>query len=160
MAENLCYKFAKKDKELFGNIKGVTDKGWYTNSYHVTPTEHIDWDKKWELEAPFQQISSGGAISYVEVPNMTHNVEAILSMMKFLYDHIQYAEFNTKLDYCHKCGYSGEIKVNKDGDWECPNCGNKDRRYLTVVRRTCGYLGSNFWNKGKTKEISQRVTHI
>lgn len=159
-AESLCYKFAKKDREIFGSVQGVTDKGWYTNSYHVTPTEHIDWDKKWELEAPFQQISSGGAISYVEVPNMTHNVEAVLTMMDFLYNHIQYAEFNTKLDYCHKCGYSGEIKVNKDGDWECPNCGNKDRNYLTVVRRTCGYLGSNFWNKGKTKEISSRVTHI
>lgn len=136
--ETLCYKFAKKDKELFGSIKGVTDKGWYTNSYHVTPTEHIDWDKKWGLEAPFQQISSGGAISYVEIPNMTHNPEAVLTMMKFIYDNIQYAEFNTKLDYCHKCGYSGEIKVNADGDWECPQCGNKDRNQLTVVRRTCG----------------------
>ncbi len=159
-SESLCYKFCKKDKELFGEIKNVTDKGWYTNSYHVDVREPIDWDKKWELEAPFQKISSGGNISYVEVPDMKPNPEAVLSMMKFLYDHIQYAEFNTKLDYCHKCGYDGEMKVNKDGEWECPKCGNTDRNYLTVTRRVCGYLGSNFFNKGKTAEISQRVMHI
>ncbi len=159
-AESLCYQFAKIDKETFGSIEGVTDKGWYTNSYHVVPTEHINWDDKFQYESKFQKISSGGCISYVEIPNMTNNVEAVLTMVQFIYDNIQYAEFNTKSDYCHKCGFDGEIKVNADGDWECPKCGNKDRNYLTVVRRTCGYLGSNFWNKGKTAEISQRVEHI
>lgn len=159
-AETLCYRFAKIDKETYGEIKGVTDKEWYTNSYHVTPTEHIWWDEKFVLESAYQRISSGGCISYVEIPNMTHNGEAVLSMIQFIYGHIQYAEFNTKSDYCHKCGFDGEIKVNKDGEWECPRCHNKDRNYLTVTRRTCGYLGSNFWNKGKTEEISQRVEHI
>ena len=159
-AESLCYKFAKIDKEKFGTIKDVTDKGYYTNSYHVDVREKIDAFDKLKFESEFQKISSGGAISYIEIPNMQNNIEALRSVVKFIYDNIQYAEFNTKSDYCHVCGYDGEIKINEDNEWECPNCGNKDHSKMTVVRRTCGYLGENFWNAGKTKEIKQRVLHL
>ena len=159
-AESLCYKFARIDKEKFGTIKDVTDKGYYTNSYHVDVREKIDAFSKLKFESEFQQISSGGAISYIEIPNMSKNIDALESVVKFIYDNIQYAEFNTKSDYCHVCGYDGEIIINDDNEWECPNCGNKDHSKMTVVRRTCGYLGENFWNVGKTKEIKQRVLHL
>ena len=159
-AESLCYKFARIDKERFGTIKDITDKGYYTNSYHVDVREKIDAFEKLSFESEFQKISSGGAISYIEIPNMSKNIEALEAVVKFIYDNIQYAEFNTKSDYCHVCGFDGEIIINKDNEWECPNCGNKDHEKLTVVRRTCGYLGENFWNVGKTKEIKQRVMHL
>ena len=159
-AESLCYKFARIDKEKFGTIKDVTDKGYYTNSYHVDVREKIDAFEKLSFESEFQKISSGGAISYIEIPNMQKNIDALETAVKFIYDNIQYAEFNTKSDYCHVCGFDGEIILNKDNEWECPNCGNKDHSKMTVVRRTCGYLGENFWNAGKTKEIKQRVMHL
>ena len=159
-AESLCYKFARIDKEKFGTIKDVTDKGYYTNSYHVDVREKIDAFEKLGFESEFQKISSGGAISYIEIPNMQKNIDALETAVKFIYDNIQYAEFNTKSDYCHVCGFDGEIIINKDNEWECPNCGNKDHSKMTVVRRTCGYLGENFWNAGKTKEIKQRVMHL
>ena len=159
-AESLCYRFARIDKERFGTIEDVTDKGYYTNSYHVDVREDIDAFKKFEFESQFQPISSGGAISYVEIPNMRHNLEAMEEVVKFIYDNIQYAEFNTKSDYCHVCGYDGEIIINDDNQWECPSCGNKDRNKMNVTRRTCGYLGENFWNVGKTKEIKSRVLHL
>ena len=159
-AESLCYKFARIDKEKFGTIKDVTDKGYYTNSYHVDVRKKIDAFDKLSFESEFQKISTGGCISYVEIPNMQNNIDALESLVKFIYDNIQYAEFNTKSDYCHECGFDGEIIINKDNEWECPNCGNKDHSKLTVVRRTCGYLGENFWNAGKTKEIKQRVMHL
>ena len=159
-AESLCYKFARIDKEKFGTIKDVTDKGYYTNSYHVDVRERIDAFEKLKFESEFQNISSGGAISYIEIPNMEKNIDALETVVKFIYDNIQYAEFNTKSDYCHVCGFDGEIIINDDNEWECPNCGNKDHSKMTVVRRTCGYLGENFWNAGKTKEIKQRVMHL
>ena len=159
-AESLCYRFARIDKEKYGTIKDVTDKGYYTNSYHVDVREHIDAFSKFAFEAQFQKISSGGCISYVEIPNMQHNLEAMREVVKFIYDNIQYAEFNTKSDYCHVCGYDGEIMINDDNEWECPNCHNKDHRKMNVTRRTCGYLGENFWNLGKTKEIKARVLHL
>ena len=159
-AESLCYKFARIDKERFGTIKDVTDKGYYTNSYHVDVRERIDAFEKLSFESEFQKISSGGAISYIEIPNMEKNIDALETVVKFIYDNIQYAEFNTKSDYCHVCGFDGEIIINEDNEWECPNCGNKDHSKMTVVRRTCGYLGENFWNAGKTKEIKQRVMHL
>ena len=159
-AESLCYKFARIDKEKYGTIKDVTDKGYYTNSYHVDVRQKIDAFEKLAFESEFQKISSGGAISYVEVPNMEKNIDALEAVVKFIYDNIQYAEFNTKSDYCHVCGFDGEIIINDDNEWECPNCGNKDHSKMTVVRRTCGYLGENFWNAGKTKEIKQRVMHL
>lgn len=159
-AESLCYRFARIDKERFGTIKDVTDKGYYTNSYHVDVREKIDAFSKFKFESQFQTISSGGAISYVEIPNMAHNLEALEQVVKFIYDNIQYAEFNTKSDYCHECGWDGEIIINDNLEWECPNCGNKDQRKMNVTRRTCGYLGENFWNVGKTKEIKSRVLHL
>ena len=159
-AESLCYRFARIDKERFGTIEDVTDKGYYTNSYHVDVREDIDAFTKFTFESQFQVISSGGAISYVEIPNMRHNLEALEELVKFIYDNIQYAEFNTKSDYCHVCGFDGEIKINDDLEWECPSCGNKDHRKMNVTRRTCGYLGENFWNVGKTKEIKSRVLHL
>ena len=159
-AESLCYRFARVDKEKFGDIPDVTDKGYYTNSYHVDVREKITAFKKLKFESEFQTISSGGAISYVEIPNMRNNISALESLVKFMYDNIQYAEVNTKSDYCHKCGFDGEIIINEDNEWECPNCGNKDHSMLTVTRRTCGYLGENFWNVGKTKEIKSRVLHM
>ena len=159
-AESLCYKFAKIDKERFGTIKDVTDKGYYTNSYHVDVREKIDAFSKFKFESEFQNLSTGGAISYVEIPNMQKNLDALRELVKYIYDNIQYAEFNTKSDYCHECGFDGEIIVNDDNEWECPNCHNKDHNKLTVVRRTCGYLGENFWNVGKTKEIKSRKLHL
>ena len=159
-AESLCYRFARIDKERFGSIKDITDKGYYTNSYHVDVRENIDAFSKLAFESEFQQISSGGAISYVEIPNMKNNLEALEELVKFIYDNIQYAEFNTKSDYCHVCGFDGEIIINDNLEWECPNCGNKDKTKMNVTRRTCGYLGENFWNEGKTKEIKARVLHL
>ena len=159
-AESLCYRFARVDKARFGTIKDVTDKGYYTNSYHVDVREKIDAFSKFKFESQFQKISSGGAISYVEIPNMRHNPEALEEVVKFIYDNIQYAEFNTKSDYCHVCGFDGEIIINEDNEWECPVCHNKDHSKMTVIRRTCGYLGENFWNVGKTKEIGSRVMHL
>ncbi len=159
-AESLCYRFAKIDLEKFGRIKDVTDKGYYTNSYHVDVREKIDAFSKLSFEANLQKLSTGGAISYIEVPNMEHNVEALEEVVKFIYENIQYAEFNSKSDYCQVCGFDGEIMINDKYEWECPNCGNKDKSRMNVTRRTCGYLGENFWNEGKTKEISMRVTHL
>ena len=159
-AESLCYRFARIDKEKFGEITDITDKGYYTNSYHVDVREEIDAFEKLAFESEFQHISSGGAISYVEIPNMRHNLKALEDLVKFIYDNIQYAEFNTKSDYCHVCGFDGEIIINDQMEWECPNCGNKDKNKMNVTRRTCGYLGENFWNEGKTKEIKSRVLHL
>ena len=159
-AESLCYRFAKIDRERFGIIPDVTDKGYYTNSYHVDVRESIDAFSKFNFESQFQKISSGGAISYVEVPNMQHNLEAMEEVVRFIYDNIQYAEFNTKSDYCQECGFDGEIIINDDMEWECPQCHNKDKKRMNVTRRTCGYLGENFWNTGKTKEIKSRVLHL
>ena len=159
-AESLCYRFARIDTEKFGTIEDVTDKGYYTNSYHVDVREKIDAFKKLAFESEFQNISSGGAISYIEIPNMQKNLQALEDIVKFIYENIQYAEFNTKSDYCHVCGYDGEIKINDNDEWECPQCGNKDHNKMNVTRRTCGYLGENFWNVGKTKEIKSRVLHL
>ncbi len=159
-AESLCYRFARIDKEKFGNIKDITDKGYYTNSYHVDVREEINAFDKLKFESEFQVLSTGGAISYVEIPNMQNNLEALEELVKFIYNNIQYAEFNTKSDYCHVCGFDGEIIINDDLEWECPNCHNKDKNKMNVTRRTCGYLGENFWNVGKTKEIKARVLHL
>ncbi len=159
-AESLCYRFAEIDKKKFGSIKDITDKGYYTNSYHIDVREKIDAFSKFRFESQFQKISSGGAISYVEIPNMRHNLEALEDLVKFIYENIQYAEFNTKSDYCHVCGFDGEIIVNDNLEWECPQCHNKDKNKMNVTRRTCGYLGENFWNDGKTKEINSRVLHL
>ena len=159
-AESLCYRFARIDKERFGTIPDVTDKGYYTNSYHVDVREHIDAFDKFTFEAQFQKISTGGCISYVEIPNLRHNLEALKDVVRFIYDNIQYAEFNTKSDYCQCCGYDGEIEINEDFQWECPACHNRDQSKMNVTRRTCGYLGENFWNVGKTKEIKARVLHL
>lgn len=159
-AESLCYRFAKIDKDRFGSIPDITDKGYYTNSYHVDVREKIDAFEKFEFESQFQNISNGGAISYVEIPNMRNNLEALEQIVKFIYNNIQYAEFNTKSDYCQVCGYDGEIIINDNFEWECPQCHNKDQQKMNVTRRTCGYLGENFWNVGKTKEIKSRVLHV
>ena len=159
-AESLCYKFARIDKEKFGSIEDITDKGYYTNSYHVDVREKIDAFEKLSFESEFQNLSTGGAISYIEIPNMKKNLEALETIVKFIYDNIQYAEMNTKSDYCHVCGFDGEIIINDKNEWECPQCGNKDHAKMNVVRRTCGYLGENFWNAGKTKEIKSRVLHL
>ena len=159
-AESLTHRFCSIDKATFGDIEDITDKGYYTNSYHVDVREEINAFDKFDFESEFQKISTGGCISYVEIPNMTNNIDAVMTMIGYIYDHISYAEFNTKSDYCHECGFDGEIVVNDHGDWECPQCGNKDRTKLTVIRRTCGYLGENFWNEGRTKEIDARVLHI
>ena len=159
-AESLCYRFARIDKERFGTIPDVTDKGYYTNSYHVDVRERIDAFDKFTFESQFQRISTGGCISYVEIPNLRHNLEALKDVVRFIYDNIQYAEFNTKSDYCQCCGYDGEIEINEDFQWECPACHNTDQSKMNVTRRTCGYLGENFWNVGKTKEIKARVLHL
>ena len=159
-AESLCYRFARLDKERFGSIKDVTDKGYYTNSYHVDVREKIDAFKKLKFESKYQIISSGGAISYIEVPNMQNNLEALEEVIKYIYNNIQYAEINTKSDYCQECGFDGEIIINDRNEWECPNCHNTNRETMNVVRRTCGYLGEHFWNEGKTIEIKNRVTHL
>ena len=159
-AESLCYRFARIDKERFGTIPNVTDKGYYTNSYHVDVREEIDAFSKFDFESQFQAISSGGAISYVEIPNMRNNLTALAEVVQYIYDNIQYAEFNTKSDYCKVCGFDGEIIINDDYQWQCPNCGNTDQTRMNVTRRTCGYLGENYWNEGKTKEIKARVMHL
>ena len=161
--ESTTYKFAKCLQKRFGIIKGVTDKNYITNSYHVHVTENIDAFSKLKLESEFQALSPGGAISYVEVPNMQDNIPAVLQVIKFIYDNIMYAELNTKSDYCQVCGYDGEIKiVHDDGKlvWECPNCGNRDQDKMNVARRTCGYIGNQFWNQGRTQEIEERVLHL
>ena len=159
-AESLTQRFCNIDKERFGIIENVTDKGYYINSFHVDVREEISAFEKFNFESKFQDKSTGGCISYVEIPNMGHNLEALETIVRYIYDNIQYAEFNTKSDYCSECGFDGEIKLNDHGDWECPQCHNTDRSTLTVVRRTCGYLGENFWNEGRTKEINARVLHI
>ncbi len=159
-AESLCYRFARIDRKRFGDIKDVTDKGYYTNSYHVDVREKIDAFAKLTFESAFQNLSSGGAISLVEIPNMRQNIEALEDAIRYIYDNIQYAEFNTKSDYCQCCGFDGEIIINDSFEWECPQCSNKDHAKMNVVRRTCGYLGENFWNVGKTKEIRSRVVHL
>ena len=159
-AESLCYRFARIDKEKYGDVKDITDKGYYTNSYHVDVREEIDAFSKFIIESGFQRLSPGGAISYVEIPNMRHNLSALKDLVRFIYDNIQYAEFNTKSDYCQVCGFDGEIVINGDLEWECPCCGNKDQTRMNVTRRTCGYLGENFWNVGKTMEIKARVLHL
>ncbi|MBQ7309302.1 MAG: anaerobic ribonucleoside-triphosphate reductase [Clostridia bacterium] len=162
--ESTTYKFAKCLQKRFGIIKNVTDKSYITNSYHIHVTEEIDAFDKLALEAKFQALSPGGAISYVEVPNMQNNIEAVLSVMRFIYDNIMYAELNTKSDYCQDCGYDGEIEIKEDKDgklvWECPNCGNRDQTRMNVARRTCGYIGTQFWNQGRTQEIKERVLHL
>ena len=162
--ESTTYKFAKCLQKRFGIVKGVTDRSYITNSYHVHVTEPIDAFDKLELEARFQALSPGGAISYVEVPNMQDNIEAVISVMKFIYDNIMYAELNTKSDYCQACGFDGEIQVIKDEEgklvWECPKCKNRDQNKLNVARRTCGYIGTQFWNQGRTQEIRERVLHL
>ncbi len=158
--ESTTYKFAKCLKERFGVIKGITDRDYITNSYHVPVFEEIDAFTKLKLESEFQALSPGGAISYIETPNLSNNLEAVVEVIKFIYDNIMYAELNTKLDYCHECGYTGEILIDDDMEWYCPNCGNRDHDKMNVARRTCGYIGSNFWNKGRTQEIKERVMHI
>ena len=162
--ESTTYKFAKSLQKRFGIIKGVTDKNYITNSYHVHVTEDIDAFEKLALEAKFQALSPGGAISYVEVPNMQNKLPAVLSVMQFIYDNSMYAELNTKSDFCQECGFDGEIEIKEDADgklvWECPNCGNNDQSKLNVARRTCGYIGTQFWNQGRTQEIKERVLHL
>ena len=158
--ESTTYKFAKCLRERFGKIKGITDRDYITNSYHVPVFEEIDAFTKLKLESEFQALSPGGAISYIETPNLTNNLDAVMEVIKFIYDNIMYAELNTKSDYCQECGYDGEILLDDDLEWYCPNCGNRDHDKLNVARRTCGYIGTNFWNKGRTQEIKERVIHI
>ncbi len=158
--ESTTYKFAKCLRGRFGIIKGITDRNYITNSYHVPVFEEIDAFTKLSLESEFQKLSPGGAISYIETPNLQNNIPAVIEVIKFIYDNIMYAELNTKSDYCQKCGYDGEILINDDLEWYCPNCGNKDHDTLNVARRTCGYIGTKFWNKGRTQEIKERVLHL
>ena len=158
--ESSTYKFAKCLRERFGTVKGITDRNYITNSYHIPVFEEIDAFSKLKLESEFQKLSPGGAISYVETPNLQNNLDAVIEIIKFIYDNIMYAELNTKSDYCQKCGYTGEILIDDNLEWYCPNCGNKDHNTLNVARRTCGYIGTNFWNKGRTQEIKERVLHI
>ena len=161
--ESTTYKFAKCLQKRFGIVPGITDKNYITNSYHVHVSEHIDAFTKLKFESEFQELSPGGAISYVEVPNMQDNLEAVISVLQFIYDNIMYAELNTKSDYCQCCGYDGEIKIVEDDGklvWECPKCGNRDQNKLNVARRTCGYIGTQFWNQGRTQEIKDRVLHL
>ena len=161
--ESTTYKFAKCLQRRFGIVEGVTDKGYITNSYHVNVTEEIDAFSKLKFEAQFQALSTGGAVSYVEVPNMQNNLDAVISVIQFIYDNIMYAELNTKSDYCQKCGYDGEIQIVNDNGklvWECPNCGNRDQDTMNVARRTCGYIGTQYWNQGRTEEIKERVLHL
>ena len=162
--ESTTYKFAKCLKRRFGNIAGVTDKNYITNSYHVNVTEKIDAFTKLTFESQFQELSPGGAVSYVEVPNMENNLPAVMTLLKHIYNNIMYAELNTKSDFCQRCGYTGEIKIEKDGDnklvWKCPNCGNTDQTTMNVARRTCGYIGTQYWNQGRTQEIQERVLHL
>ena len=161
--ESTTYKFAKALQRRFGVIEGITDKGYITNSYHVHVSEHIDAFTKLKFESEFQRLSPGGAISYVEVPNMQDNLEAVIAVLRYIYDNIMYAELNTKSDYCQECGYDGEIQIVEDDGklvWECPKCGNRDQAKLNVARRTCGYIGTQFWNQGRTEEIKDRVLHL
>ena len=162
--ESTTYKFAKCLQKRFGIIKGITDKNYITNSYHIVVSEHIDAFKKLEFESQFQRLSPGGAISYIEVPNMENNIPAVLKVIRYIYDHIMYAELNTKSDYCQVCGYNGEIQIKEDKDgkliWVCPNCGNTNQDKMSVARRTCGYIGTQFWNQGRTQEIKERVLHL
>ena len=158
--ESTTYKFAKCLRDRFGKIKGITDRDYITNSYHVPVFEEIDAFTKLRLESEFQKLSPGGAISYIETPNLENNLETVMEVIKFIYDNIMYAELNTKSDYCQECGYTGEILIDDDMEWYCPNCGNRDHNKLNVARRTCGYIGSNFWNRGRTQEIKERVIHI
>ena len=158
--ESTTYKFAKCLKKRFGVVEGITDRNYITNSYHVPVFEDIDAFSKLKLESKFQKLSPGGAISYIETPNLQNNLEVVLQVIQFIYDNIMYAELNTKSDYCQKCGFDGEILINDNLEWYCPNCGNKDHNTLNVARRTCGYIGSQFWNKGRTQEIKERVLHI
>ena len=158
--ESTTYKFAKCLRDRFGIIKGITDRDYITNSYHVPVFEEIDAFSKLKLESEFQKLSPGGAISYIETPNLQDNLDVIIEVIKFIYDNIMYAELNTKSDYCQKCGYTGEILIDDNLEWYCPNCGNRDHNTLNVARRTCGYIGTNFWNKGRTQEIKERVLHI
>ncbi|MCC6109541.1 MAG: anaerobic ribonucleoside-triphosphate reductase, partial [Denitrobacterium sp.] len=161
--ESTTYKFAKALQRRFGIVPGITDHGYITNSYHVNVREDIDAFTKLKFESQFQRLSPGGAISYVEVPNMQDNLEAVISVMQYIYENIMYAELNTKSDYCQKCGYDGEIKIVEDDGklvWECPSCGNRDQSTLNVARRTCGYIGTQFWNQGRTEEIKDRVLHL
>ncbi len=158
--ESTTYKFAKCLKERFGVIKGITDRDYITNSYHVPVFEEIDAFTKLKLESEFQRLSPGGAISYIETANLQGNLDSVMEVIKFIYDNIMYAELNTKSDYCQECGYDGEILIDDDLEWYCPNCGNRDHAKLNVARRTCGYIGANFWNKGRTQEIKERVIHL
>ena len=161
--ESTTYKFAKCLQKRFGIIKDVTDHEYITNSYHVNVREKIDAFSKLAFESEFQRLSPGGAISYVEVPNMQDNLEAVIAVMQFIYDHIMYAELNTKSDYCQVCGYDGEIQIVKDNGklvWECPRCHNRDQHKMNVARRTCGYIGTQYWNQGRTQEIAERVMHL
>ncbi len=158
--ESTTYKFAKCLRERFGVIKGITDRDYITNSYHVPVFEEIDAFTKLKLESEFQRLSPGGAISYVETPNLENNIPAVLEIIEFIYNNIMYAELNTKSDYCHQCGYTGEILIDENLEWYCPNCGNRDHDKMNVARRTCGYIGANFWNKGRTQEIKERVLHV
>ena len=162
--ESTTYKFAKCLKQRFGIIPGVTDKNYITNSYHVHVTENIDAFTKLTFESQFQKLSPGGAISYVEVPNMQQNIPAVIAVLKHIYENIMYAELNTKSDCCQKCGFTGEIQIVEDNDgkliWKCPQCGNTDQTTMNVARRTCGYIGTNYWNQGRTEEIKERVLHL
>ena len=163
--ESVTYKFAKACQERYGIIEGVTDKNYITNSYHIHVTEEIDAFSKLAIEAKFQKLSPGGAISYVEVPDLQRNVEAVLQVIKFIYENIMYAELNTKSDYCQACGYDGEIVIKEDEEtgklyWQCPNCENTDQSKMNVARRTCGYIGTQYWNQGRTQEIKERVLHL
>ena len=161
--ESVTYKFAQCLQRRFGKIEHVTDKNYITNSYHVHVTEPIDAFKKLGFEAEFQALSPGGAISYIEVPDLQNNIPAVLAVMQFIYDNIMYAELNTKSDYCQVCGFDGEIRiVEEDGKliWECPNCGNRDQKRMNVCRRVCGYLGTQYFNQGRTAEIADRVMHL
>jgi len=158
--ESTTYKFAKCLKDRFGKIRGITDRDYITNSYHVPVFEEIDAFTKLKLESEFQKLSPGGAVSYIETPNLTNNLDAVIQVIQFIYDNIMYAELNTKSDYCQVCGYDGEMQIDDNMEWYCPNCGNRDHDKLNVARRTCGYIGSNFWNKGRTQEIKERVLHL
>jgi ribonucleoside-triphosphate reductase len=159
-AESLVYRFATKTKERFGVVEGITDKLYFTNSYHIHVQEEIDAFSKLAFESQFQKISSGGCISYIETPNLTKNIPAVLQVINYIYENIQYAEINTKSDYCQCCGFDGEIIITDDLKWQCPNCGNTDTNKMNVVRRTCGYVGENYWNLGRTQEIKERVLHL
>ena len=161
--ESTTYKFAKCLQRRFGIIKGVTDKSYITNSYHIHVTEEVNAFEKLIFEAQFQALSPGGAISYVEVPNMQNNLEAVMEVIRCIYDNIMYAELNTKSDYCQVCGFDGEIEIRDEGGklvWTCPQCGNQDQDKMNVARRTCGYIGTQYWNQGRTQEIKERVLHL